>query len=659
MKKFLLWGLFLAFTLSACTNNTASEHAKNETESANDASSSDIQTDKVADPSEMTTAEQVTWDGMVAVSAGELNDGDYNIVVDSSSSMFSVENAVLHVADETMTATMTMGGTGYLYVYMDTAEEAASAPENRLIPFEEDDDGAHCFTVPVEALDKGLPCAAFSKRKEQWYDRTLVFRADSLPSDAFREERGISAADLSLADGTYTAEVSLSGGSGRASITSPTEIHVDGGEITAVIEWSSPNYDYMVVNGEKYLPINESGNSVFEIPVSRFDAPLAVSADTTAMSEPHEINYTLTFASDSVQTVSWNDLKQTGRMKLSYAKQFSVDYYEDGYALITIAGNQRYLLLPGTAIPQDLPDDITILHRDPQKVYIASSSCMDFWRALDKLDSVWFTSTKKPDWDLPDVAERMTEGSLEFVGKYNTPDFEYLLAEGCSFAAENTMIYHTPETLEKLKSIGIPVLVEYSSYEESPLGRLEWIRLWGLLTDQKEKADSVFTKQEKRTQKLAADTSSDTALRVAYFSINANGMIRVPKPSSYIPKLIEMAGGVYALNDIGATDGSQNASASMNMQMEDFYAAAQDADIIIYNGTIEGGMASVDDLVAKNALFGKFTAVKNGCVWCQNGDLFQHPTAVAKETASYLGAMHNAENEAKPFLSKLTASRSE
>lgn len=329
MKKSLLLALLVAVGISGCANSngsdgnatgpietaasedsSSSEHPSDGTDTSADGtatdqiadtSADDIATDQVADASEMADVENVTWDGMTAVAADEMNDGDYNVVVDSSSSMFSVENAVLHVKNGEMTATMTMGGTGYLYVYMGTGEEAAAASKDDLIPFEEDEDGAHCFTVPVEALDQGLACAAFSKRKEQWYDRTLVFRADSLPADAFREGRGNTASELGLADGTYTSEVSLSGGSGRASVTSPAEIHVVNGNATAIVEWSSPNYDYMIVDGEKYLPINDEGNSAFEIPVAYFDAPLAVSADTTAMSKPHEIEYTLVFASESVE----------------------------------------------------------------------------------------------------------------------------------------------------------------------------------------------------------------------------------------------------------------------------------------------------------------------------------------------------------------------
>lgn len=226
------------------------------------------------------------------VSASGLHSGTYAITVDSSSSMFRVTDCALTVADGQMTAAMTMSGTGYLYVYPGTAGEAATASDADYIPFTETADGAHTFTIPVAALNTDIPCAAFSKNRQTWYDRTLLFRADSLPREAFAEI---------LPDGDYTVSVTLDGGSGRASVTSPAALTVRDGAYTARIAWSSPNYDYMRVDGEQYFPVNTDGNSVFEIPVAAFDTPLTVFADTTAMSQPHEIEYSLLFDSATIQ----------------------------------------------------------------------------------------------------------------------------------------------------------------------------------------------------------------------------------------------------------------------------------------------------------------------------------------------------------------------
>lgn len=251
------------------------------------------------------TAEQqsVGTEGMTPVFASELRDGVYQIQVDSSSSMFRIEACELTVKDGSMTADMKMGGTGYLKLYMGTGEEAAKAPEEKMIPFEETADGSHHFTVPVEALDKELDCAAFSKKKEKWYDRVLVFRADSLPADALTDAAQVTAESLGLADGCYTVEVSMEGGSGRVSVESPAKLVVKDQKAVAEVVWSSPNYDYMKVGEEKFLPVNQGGEtSVFEIPVTVFDRKMAVAADTTAMSTPHEIEYTLLFDSASIKT---------------------------------------------------------------------------------------------------------------------------------------------------------------------------------------------------------------------------------------------------------------------------------------------------------------------------------------------------------------------
>lgn len=240
--------------------------------------------------------------------AGELKDGTYAIEVESSSSMFKIVKAELTVANGEMNAVITMSGTGYTKLYMGTAEKAAAAQEADCITFVEDADGAYTFTLPVEALDQPIDCAAFSQKKEEWYDRQLTFMASTI-SDGTAVEEGTVATEeeapteVKVEDGIYSVEVTLGGGSGKTTITSPTTITVSGDSVIARIEWSSPNYDYMLVGEEKYLPVNTEGNSVFEIPVSVFDAEMPVIGDTVAMSKPREIEYTLTFHSNTMKAV--------------------------------------------------------------------------------------------------------------------------------------------------------------------------------------------------------------------------------------------------------------------------------------------------------------------------------------------------------------------
>ncbi len=297
-----LLALVAALTLLCTACGVSTGDTSNNNESAENGDGAETQSNsQVASSDQMAPAEDVVRDGMVPVYGKSLNDGVYNVAVDSSSSMFKITSCELTVSGGEMTAVMHMGGTGYLKVFMGTGEEAAAASDDECVPFHEEADGTHSFTVPVEALDVGVPCAAFSKKKELWYDRELVFRADSLPLEAFKD--AVTAESLNLADGSYTVEVALAGGSGRASVESPAKLEITGGKAVATVVWSSSNYDYARIGDAQYLPVNTEGNSTFELPVAAFDRALTVYADTTAMSTPHEIEYTLTFDSSTIQAV--------------------------------------------------------------------------------------------------------------------------------------------------------------------------------------------------------------------------------------------------------------------------------------------------------------------------------------------------------------------
>lgn len=294
MKKYItIIAILAALALTGCASVSTPESSDNSVVSQT--SNESAGTSQAAPAA---TAETGSDTEYTPLYAADIRDGSYDITVDSSSTMFNITKCTLNVSDGKMTAVMTMHGKGYLYLFMGRGEDAV---ESEYIPFVEDSEGAHTFTVPVEALDAPVDCAAFSKNREKWYDRTLVFRSDLIPAESFADGVLKTPASLGLSDGEYTAEVTLSGGSGRASVQSPAKITVSGGEITAEIVWSSSNYDYMRIGEEKYLPVNTEGNSTFVIPVSCFDRAVTVYADTTAMSEPHEIEYKLTFDSASVK----------------------------------------------------------------------------------------------------------------------------------------------------------------------------------------------------------------------------------------------------------------------------------------------------------------------------------------------------------------------
>ena len=468
---------------------------------------------------------------------------------------------------------------------------------------------------------------------------------------------------LEFQDGTYQMEVELLGGSGRASVTSPAKVEIKDGKAVATLEWSSPNYDYMVVDGEKYLPVNTEGNSVFQIPVEAFDQDIVVIADTVAMSTPHEIEYTLNFhagengqnaakagtteqedadgAEKGQQTAAVGEnpaktaaapLTYDHSMELSYAENFAVDYYEGGYKLLTTRLNgDRILIVPKhqQAPKEDAealvspsaegePGKLIVLQEPVKNLYLVASSVMDMFAQLDSMDAISMCGLKEEDWYIPAAKQAMKDGTLLYAGKYSQPDYELLLSQNCSMAIENSMIYHTPEVMEKLGEFGIPTLVEYSSYEEHPLGRVEWVRFFGALLDQEEKADQLFEKQKEALKRV--ETEESTGKTVAFFYITSNGLVQVRQSTDYIPKMIELAGGKYVFENLGDPDSRRS---TVNLQLEDFYDGAQDADFLVYNTTIDRQVQTLEDLLKKCSLLKDFKAVKNHQVWCTTEDMYQ------------------------------------
>lgn len=243
-----------------------------------------------------------------------LEDGVYTAEFETDSNMFHVNEAndgkgTLTVEDGKMTIHVSLVSKSIVNLFVGTAEDAQKEGAEILEPTTDEvtySDGykeeVFGFDIPVPALDEEFDCALLGK-KGKWYDHKVSV-SDPVPaSEAGKQEaaEGNTVEDLKLEDGNYTAEVVLEGGSGRASVESPAKLEIKDGKVTAELIWSSPNYDYMIVDGEKYEMTNTEGNSTFEIPVAAFDTVLEVKADTVAMSEPHEIDYTLQFDSESIE----------------------------------------------------------------------------------------------------------------------------------------------------------------------------------------------------------------------------------------------------------------------------------------------------------------------------------------------------------------------
>lgn len=624
-----------------------------------------------------------------------------------------------------------------------------------------------------------------------------------------------------IPDGSYWIRVSMTGGSGRASISSPTGFYVKDGQATADIHWSSASYDYMKLDGVRYEAFTDAaGHSAMTIPVSALDTAIPVLADTTAMSKPYEIEYELSFdgsallpmdaasmteahalpADEVLQTMqsataqvagagssdsaggSENSTTAGGNLaaaagdaqltngqsgmstrtagssgttdadgsvlwsaapeidgltfisseKNDVAEYFRLSSYEDAsgakYQLLETAGGlHRYLIVPAevqvygkssVSAESEVPSkagteanhggkksaksgttaelrftaraseansankkkkgdalELTVLQQPLTTTYVAASAVMAPLCDLGVVRQIRFSGLREEGWYVDEARAAMKEGTMLFAGKYSEPDYETLLREGCDLALESTMIYRSPEVIEKLNDLGIPVYIDYSSYEPHVLGRLEWIRVYGALfghaqeakqryqserdriraiqeaavSDRAsqsgkttEKSETKTSERSKNTQitsagsaaskntasstrissgDAAADPAADPRPTVVYFYVNSSGQIQVRQPHDYIPELLELAGARYLAPDMKGLSGSRKSNVTVSL--EDFYSSCRDADYLIYSATLDRPLSSIQELLGKNALFADFKAVKEGHVYTTDKDFYQ------------------------------------
>lgn len=312
-------------------------------------------------------------------------------------------------------------------------------------------------------------------------------------------------------------------------------------------------------------------------------------------------------------------------LELQFAENFTVDYYEGGYTLLrTTMDDRQFLIVPeNREAPQSLDNEIVILTRPVKDIYLVASSAMDIFSGLDGLDSITFSGQKEGGWFIEAAREQMRQGNILYAGKYNKPDYELLVSNHCALAIENRMISHAPEVVENLENFGIPVMIDYSSYESHPLGRVEWVKFYGALLGKEEAAERIFAEQTAILERVSASEKTDKT--IAFFFITSNGLVQVRQSSDYVPKMIELAGGNYIFQDLGDPETKQS---TMNMQVEEFYASAKDADYLIYNSSIDGGVSSIEELLDKCGLLADFKAVEDGNVWCTTNDMYQQSLSI-------------------------------
>ncbi len=459
----------------------------------------------------------------------------------------------------------------------------------------------------------------------------------------------------SISDGEYAASVALSGGSGKAYIESPCKVTVKGGKAVADIIWSSSNYDYMIVDGNTYYPVSTEYGSEFEIPIV-LGKEMAVQADTTAMSTAHLIDYTLLFTlgddeqeheeetqngfvAASMEAPDITGLQYLSTDESSFAEGFRIHRYEDGYAVIAVEDGRNYMIVPkDSQIPAGLNADMIVIQKPLSSIYLAASAVMCQFDSIGAVDRITLSGTKRDDWYIDSARDAMDSGAMLYGGKYSAPDYEMMMEKSTELAVENTMILHTPKVIEKLEKLGIPTFIDRSSYESEPLGRLEWIRVYGLLCDREEEAGDAFEEQKRLAEGI--DLNAVSGKSVAVFSVNSSHQIVTKKRNDYFVKMIEKAGGTYLAPDI---ESDEKAASQVNVSIEAFYDYAREADILIYNGTIQDPPKDIDELSKMDVTFGDFKAVGTGDVWVCEKSLYQF----ANRTGSVISDLYEVIREGK------------
>lgn len=337
------------------------------------------------------------------------------------------------------------------------------------------------------------------------------------------------------------------------------------------------------------------------------------------------------------------------REKNIYAERFAIDRYSDGYSLIRTQDEYSLLVIPeGKSVPEKLDKSIIPVEQPADNIYLAATSAMGLFAELDCEDRIKFSSLKAEDWYIEQAANAMNNGKMIYAGKYREPDYELLLSEKCRLSIQSTMIEHTPEVKEKLIELDIPVFIDRSSYEEHPLGRSEWIKVYGELCGEYDKASELFESQKAELDNIEKTEINKTAV---FFYINSAGQAVTKKPGDYVTKMIELAGGKNVFDE---KFGDDTAASSITIEPEQFCSIAKDADIIIYNSSIDGEIDSIDDLLEKYPMLADFKAVKNNDVWCTKENLFQETmklgTVISDLNSVFCG---NYEQNGPQFLFKL------
>ena len=337
------------------------------------------------------------------------------------------------------------------------------------------------------------------------------------------------------------------------------------------------------------------------------------------------------------------------KLVLNYAECFNVYYCADGYKILDVKDGAQYLLVPeGKEAPDDLDSDVIVIHQPLERIYMAATSPMALFDAIDSLDAIRLSGETANNWYVQDAIDAMNAGTMIFAGKYSEPDYELLVSENCDLAVESTMILHAPKVQEMIEMLDIPVFIDRSSYETQPLGRTEWIKLYGAMLNKEKEASEFFADQAGVVENLK--DFQNTEKTVAFFYINTSGAAVVRNPEDYISNMIELGGARNAFRDLQDDSGKT----SVPITMEQFYDTAENADYLIYNASIDSTVKTLDDLLAKDSMFADYKAVKEGNVWTTEKSMYQATDRIAQFTNDINLLVTGGDPDQMVFLRKLS-----
>lgn len=357
-------------------------------------------------------------------------------------------------------------------------------------------------------------------------------------------------------------------------------------------------------------------------------AACAQKADIATAAAPTETESALADTKESPKAAEEDvdgELVLDHEEELQYATEFKLTNYKGGYKKFTVAyhDDKEFLIVPeGKKVPENLEGNVVVLQQPIDKITMNSTGMVSLIDAIGGLDHIATVGTEAKGWYLENVVNKLESGDIKYSGNYKEPDFEMLTAEGIQLEVDTTMAAGNPDILAKYDELGIPYFIESSSKEGSPLGRVEWVKLFGALMGLEDEAKSYFDEQVKKVEAVTSADKTDKTVAMFYIS-SGSDKVYARNGGDYMAAMIGMAGGNYIMADVEPEKTGNSATT-----FEDVYSRCVDADYVFYvNFALK--YESLDDMVAYNPLFGDFKAVKEGNVYVTSPDFTQSTAAIA------------------------------